>query len=497
MRRYILALFILLLTACGDTNFQPSSIVDTASAPSLIQSHMATPPGLVVSPAPSDAFSGPNPPTSTRTPSSPSSIRPQYTLITSLDYAAHHVVVEESIRYQNDTSTALTDLVLAVEPNLWKGCFNLQSLIVDGQSLTGYILNDDRLEIPLLKPLIPGGALDMTMHFELNLPAADSHHVFGHNDLQLNLVDWYPFIVPYSNGWLLHPPADVGEHLVYDTADFDVTLKIPSQSTPVTVAASSLVETNAGTMHYHLDNARTFVLSASSSYRSLSVNSAGVIVTSYYFQEHEAQAKRALAEVAKAVTTFTALFGQSGHGSLSMVESPFFDGLEFDGLFFLSRNFYARYDGTVLNDLIDIAVHETAHQWWFGSVGNDQALEPWLDEAIATYSERLFYEMNYPEVAAWWAFRVEPYSPAGWVDMDIYHGINFRTYANAVYLRGAQFLEAIRNRVGDEAFFVFLKDYATQMSGKRSSAGDFFRILHLHTNVDLTNLVSTYFQKIH
>ncbi len=116
---------------------------------------------------------------------------------------------------------------------------------------------------------------------------------------------------------------------------------------------------------------------------------------------------------------------------------------------------------------------------------------------MATYSERLFYEMNYPQVSAWWAFRVEPYSPAGWVDTDIYHGVNFRMYANAVYLRGAQFLEGMRKRVGDEAFFAFLKDYATQMAGKRSSAGDFFRILRLHTDVDLTNLVSLYFQKIH
>ena len=110
-------------------------------------------------------------------------------------------------------------------------------------------------------------------------------------------------------------------------------------------------------------------------------------------------------------------------------------------------------NGTVLNNLIDIAVHETAHQWWFGSVGNDQALEPWLDEALATYSERLFYEQNYPDVTAWQAFRIDAFTPTGWVDTDIYHGVDFRTYANAVYLRGAQFLQALRGRVGDEAFF--------------------------------------------
>jgi aminopeptidase N len=35
----------------------------------------------------------------------------------------------------------------------------------------------------------------------------------------------------------------------------------------------------------------------------------------------------------------------------------------------------------------DVAVvHEIAHQWWYGLVGDDQSREPWLDESFATYS---------------------------------------------------------------------------------------------------------------
>jgi len=44
------------------------------------------------------------------------------------------------------------------------------------------------------------------------------------------------------------------------------------------------------------------------------------------------------------------------------------------------------------NYLTTLSVHETAHQWWDGLVGTDQALEPWLDEALATYAERIFYQ---------------------------------------------------------------------------------------------------------
>ncbi|MCX6033461.1 MAG: M1 family aminopeptidase, partial [Chloroflexi bacterium] len=321
------------------------------------------------------------------------------------------------------------------------------------------------------------------------------HHLFGYNDRQINLVDWYPFIVPYSGGWLLHPPAEVGEHLVYDEANFDVTLSLTDPTLPITLAASSLAEVAAGSWHYLLENSRTFVFSAGTAYQTASTAAGGLTVTSYYFREEEIPAHVVLDETARALTTFGVLFGPYPHPSLSIVETPFYDGMEYDGLFFLSRDYYTAYDGTVLNLLIDIAVHETAHQWWFGSVGNDQALVPWLDEALATYSEKLFYEKNYPGVTAWWAFRVDPYAPAGWVDTDIYNGSDFQSYANAVYLRGAQFLEALRGRISDEAFFAFLKDYAAQMSGKRATAEDFFRILRYHTSADLSDIVTSYLQQ--
>ena len=36
-------------------------------------------------------------------------------------------------------------------------------------------------------------------------------------------------------------------------------------------------------------------------------------------------------------------------------------------------------------------VHETAHQWWYSLVGNDQTRWPFLDEALAGFSEYVYY----------------------------------------------------------------------------------------------------------
>lgn len=426
--------------------------------------------------------------------SQPAIARPTYTLNAILDYATHSLAVDETIFFQNDTGVILPDLVMAVEPNLWAGCFVLGGLLVNGQDTGKQSLMGDRLVVPLVNHLVPGGSVTLSLQFDLHLPAADIHHVFGFNTHQINLVDWYPFIVPYSNGWILHPPANVGEHLSYAVADFDVTVTAQDPSTPVVLAASAPEEKIADGSHYILKNARTFVFSASPSYQAISITTADITITSYYFRGNETPSGAVLDAATRAINTFSDIFGTYPHPSLSIVESPFFDGMEYDGLFFLSQDYYKTYDGKLLSNLVDLAVHETAHQWWFGQVGNDQAMEPWLDEALATYSEELFYEKNIPNISAWWVFRVESFSPSGWVDTDIYNGINFRTYANAVYLRGAQFLEALRKIIGDEAFFAFLKDYSVTMSGKISTSKDFFRILGTHSKANITNLISSYFQ---
>jgi aminopeptidase N len=169
--------------------------------------------------------------------------------------------------------------------------------------------------------------------------------------------------------------------------------------------------------------------------------------------------------------------------------------MEADGMVWLSRNFYDEYNGTVQNNLVSIGVHEIAHQWWFALVGNDQALEPWLDEALCTYSEWIFYKHTYPSLTGWWwNFRVKPFSPDGYVNISIYEGGSFRPYVNAVYLRGAYFMDALRLRVGDDAFYAFLKDYAARMSHRRATRQDFFTILAQHTGMDISGVVADYFR---
>lgn len=422
-------------------------------------------------------------------------MRPQYYLDAYLDYRGRAVSVAETIIYPNQSGVTLASLVLAVEPNLWPGGFVLDALAVDGAPAVWFNLTAGRLEVLLAAPLEPGATVNLSLHYRLLLPYAGASNIYGYNALQINLLDWYPFVVPYdpAQGWILHPPSGVGEHLVYDVADFEVTLRLSDES--LVTAASAPGEWTNGGWRYRL-TARTFALSISDSYQTAAAAAGPVVVTVYYFRGEAQAANALLQEVAKAVVTYSDHFAPAPHPTLAIVEAATYpDGMEASGLFFLGRKFFQQYGGLARDNLVALGVHEAAHEWWFGLVGNNQAMEPWLDEALAVYSEYVFYKVNYPGyVNWWWDFRVHSYAPAGWVDSTIYTAGAFRPYVNAVYLRGALFLDALRRRVGEEVFFAFLRDYAARMAGRRASADDFFRILREHTSVDFFDIGSAYFQ---
>ena len=442
-------------------------------------------------------------PTPTNTPP-PAMEAPEYVLLLQLDYARKQAVVEEIIKYQNQSGEKISNLVLAVEPNLWSNCFSLTKIQVNDQVTTAYSLEGQKLELDY--SLSPMEIMTISISYTLSLPQIDVNdkaaiirtQVFGFTTRQLNLVDWYPFVVPYvaGKGWLLNEPATYGEHLAYDSANFDVTVNFTGDVTPVT-AASGALTASAGGDHYSLSKGRSFALSFSPDYLIKSQDVDGIEVLSYYFPSSALGGQAALDATVRALQIFNQDFGPYPHASLSIVQEETSFSMEYDGLYFLERPLYFGYSGADTDFLPTIAAHETAHQWWFGLVGTDQANQPWLDEALATYSERLFNESFSPQKGVWWylariSLAEENNCP---VDISIYGFYNYNCfYTESVYMRGALFMQALRDRIGDQAFLGFLKDFASRFSFQRASANDFFTVLSQHTDADLTDIIDTFFE---
>jgi hypothetical protein len=470
------------------------------STPSVLSSPSPRIPSQVVMPAPSS------------TPTLHTQAPAQYDLDVTLDYEQHTLSVDEEIKYKNLSSDSLADLILVIEPNLSPGGFTLLSMTWEnGDAIEPSTLENNLLRIPLLQPLQPGTELRIKLSYNSSLPELTDISIgyrpvaFGYSSAQTNLADWYPYVPPYrtGKGWLVHTPWVFGEYQVYDVADFNVNVTLARPDSDLVIAAPAPALKDGDRYTYHLEAARTFTLSASTEYIVQAATVGEVTIYSYSFLFDKYAGQEALDTTADAVRLYSQLFTPYQHTILSVVEADFLDGMEYDGLYFLSRGFYDLYDGTPKGYLTFIAAHETAHQWWYGLVGNDQALEPWLDEALCTYMERVFYENIYSEyppgsggslVDWWWYYRVNFYHPVGWVDDTLYDFVDTRAYRDAIYLNGAKFLEDLRNLVGDQAFFAALKDYATNNAYKIATAQDFFASVRRHTSQNLDGILSSYFQ---
>ena len=112
-------------------------------------------------------------------------------------------------------------------------------------------------------------------------------------------------------------------------------------------------------------------------------------IRSYAPADLEEGAWRGLQYARDAVQTFEEEFGEYPYRELDIVAVPVLaGGIEFPGIFNVANEYYTQPGGFFET----IVVHETAHQWFFGLVGNNQLTEPWLDEALAQYATLRYYD---------------------------------------------------------------------------------------------------------
>jgi len=167
------------------TPFQPSGPTDT-SVPSFTPETPTQIPTQTFTPLPPTPITAPA--TTAVPPPTGNTSRTNYILYATLDFNARTLGVDETIRYYNNTGTALSDIVLSVQPNRYGGAFVLNSISQDSAALTNYTLNDQRLTLNLPQPLQPNSATTLALNFNLNIPAKSSGGIFGYDFNQINLV---------------------------------------------------------------------------------------------------------------------------------------------------------------------------------------------------------------------------------------------------------------------------------------------------------------------
>ena len=425
--------------------------------------------------------------------------RTVYDLDVTLDYAQHTVSVVERITYFNHADQAMSELLLLIPPRYFAGAYSQTK--ISGDLVAQSRENGIQTMLSLEPALQPGASTQIQIIFTLLLP--NRQGVFGWSDMQTNLVDWFPIIPPFQSatGWQVNERVVdstntiVGEYIVAESADFNVRLRLTGSAQNLTIAASSEGSEQTGFIEYELPLARSFSLSISDRFVVQEAQHQGVTIKTYVFPQHR-DAGQAIIEVAEnALDMFAEFFYPYPRKTLSLVAADFLHNMETDGMLLISKGVIDFYRDAPLNNLTILVPHEISHQWLYSLVSNDPAKEPWLDEALATYSEALYFERFHPEhLGWWWENRVENFKPSGWVDSTTNIPGGYTAYRDAVYLNGAKFLQSLRELVGDEAFFAAVKEYAIENTYKIATETNFFKAISMHSDADLNALLRQFFE---
>ncbi len=379
--------------------------------------------------------------------------------------------------YTNNQDHAFDELYFNLFPNSSRFAASMEVTSVavgDVQEEPLYDNGGTVLRVPLPEPLAPGESVTVGLDFTARVPHVQKNYylVFVMAQGVLSLGDWHPMVAVYDEeGWnLAYPEGTIGEIVYSESAFYTVRLTLP-QGLGLDVIATGVEaeRTSNGdgteTVVYYSGPVRDFHLLLSDRYEVAGATVGDTIINSFYWPEHEACGKEALAFAEAALGLYDQLFGSYPFTELDLAEADLWPwAIEWPGLILVGEPLYSDPEEECGEWHV---VHEVAHQWWYSVVGNDQVDHPWLDEALANYSTVLYYRLLRDADTAEAAFeehirgRYEAYVRAygdGIVGGPTRHYTR-ASYYPLVYAKGALFLEALQELMGDDAFFDGLQSY--------------------------------------
>ena len=398
----------------------------------------------------------------------------------------------QNLTYTNNTETELGEIYFHLYPNNFSegavnkpvGVLSSQKAYPNGESygkieiisasansasLTHTLEGIDRdfLKVSLPSPLLPTKQIKLDLSYKVSLP--NINHRFGFGNNTINIANFYPIVAVYEDGWILDPYNYNGDPFYSNMANYEVTLTAPSNLTLASTGEiwSKNIAEEKTTYEIKAQAVRDFAFVLSNKF-SVLTEQVGKTTVSYYSYDDENPEEFLKASV-DSLNTFNSLFGEYPYSTLNVVKANFVHGgMEYPNLVLISD------DVNEKADYINVIVHEIAHQWWYGLVGNNEFEHGWLDEGLTEYSTNLFYRENpnyninadeiIKNTTSSFANFVELYtSVLGSVDTSMNRALDeYDTepeYVYVTYVKGMLFFDEIRNILGHEKFISCLQNY--------------------------------------
>ena len=136
-----------------------------------------------------------------------------------------------------------------------------------------------------------------------------------------------------------------------------------------------------------------------------------------------------------------------------------------------------------------LLAHELAHQWFGDSVSVSNWRDIWLNEGFAQYLQTYYLTevVGGDSMQAWLVDTYDAFaSEAGLWKLSIDDPGPDRLFDGAVYTRGSMAVQALRQRIGDTAFWTLLRTWVSQRAYANGSVADFEALATTVSGQDLT-----------
>lgn len=316
------------------------------------------------------------------------------------------------------------------------GGMRLTSVTVDGEAVDANV-RDQTIIVPLGGVLPVGATTVIRVKYAATLRTAlsGSSWLFTKANGIVNAYRWLPWV---SRATPFERPNHGDPFVTTSSPQVRVTIVTDRRLVLATTGDRVSTSDDGLTQRFEARNVRDFTVTAAPDFKSRSAKVGDTTIRYYYRSATNAQAT--LDAAVSAFRTLQDRLGDYPYPTFKVVQSAGGYGMESPRLIWVPY-------GVGSANLRYLVAHETAHQWFYGLVGNDQARQPFADEAAADFVARYVTSTKRGSRCS-----------TGRLDQTIY-AYSAACYYERVYIQGGNLIDAARKQMGSTAFWRALRGY--------------------------------------